>query len=101
VHDTIVEAEFTLERLVGAGGVGAFLKGADLGGLRGGWLSLMAKNGIDMHSYSYVPGVTVTGNLKPGSTIHVGGAAAAHGTLHLTLKGMIVGTLGGVHVTFH
>jgi hypothetical protein len=52
-----------------------------------------------LHGYSYVPGVTVSGQLT-GSRVAltVGGSAAAHGGLHSGPGRSLVGTLGGEHV---
>jgi hypothetical protein len=56
-----------------------------------------------MHSYSYVPGVTVTGKVSSSgnSTLVIGGRRAARGTLKISAKGTITGVLGGrrVHPT--
>jgi pimeloyl-ACP methyl ester carboxylesterase len=73
----------------------------DVGGLRAGWAGLAAGNKLVLHSYSYVPGVTISGEITPERIeLRVGGAAAAHGTLladprsvgaHKTLTGVLEG----------
>ncbi|MHB1999060.1 MAG: alpha/beta fold hydrolase [Solirubrobacteraceae bacterium] len=69
-----------------------------VGGLRSGWVRL-ASGGLTLRDYSYVPGVTVSGDLTAhAATLTVGGSAAAHGTLHTTRAHALVGSLGGTHV---
>ncbi len=73
------------------------------GGLRAGWAELSGET-LTFHSYSYVPGVTISGKLTPRAIeLRIEGSAAAHGTLladprsvgsHKTLAGL----LGGEHV---
>ena len=66
-----------------------------IGGLRAGWAA-NAKAGFTFHGYSYVPGVTVTGKLTATAIVlHVGGPAAARGTLRLAAHRKLAGTLGG------
>jgi pimeloyl-ACP methyl ester carboxylesterase len=100
VLDTLLD----LDRLI----VGATLEaaqelpsGSAFGGLRGGRARL-ARRGIELHDYSFVPGVTVTGvipiaegQLRPG-TLRVGGRAAAGGEVRVgsPLK-HVSGRLGG------
>lgn len=70
-----------------------------VGGLRAGWCSASAGQGLALHGYSYVPGVTVSGRLSPaGAMLRVGGPAAVHGTIRITPHGMLTGTLGGQRV---
>jgi pimeloyl-ACP methyl ester carboxylesterase len=80
------------EVLLGAGSVRA-------GGLRAGWGGLV-QGKIELHGYSYVPGVTVSGTI--GSTgsgkLLIGGSAAARGTLRMSGPGSLSGVLGGAHV---
>jgi pimeloyl-ACP methyl ester carboxylesterase len=65
------------------------------GGLRAGWAQYL-KGGLRFHGYSYVPGVTLSGRVKAESVaLRIGGAAAAHGVLHLGSHGALVGVLGG------
>jgi pimeloyl-ACP methyl ester carboxylesterase len=68
------------------------------GGLRAGWVHF-AKGVFTFHDYSYVPGVTISGTVKAeAENLHIGGAAAARGTLQLGTHKTLVGTLGGRHV---
>jgi hypothetical protein len=70
------------------------------GGLRAGWYELRNRS-IVLHGYSYVPGVTISGTISPGTgvAVGVGGSAAAHGFLRTSPHGAaIVGSLGGVRV---
>jgi pimeloyl-ACP methyl ester carboxylesterase len=71
-----------------------------VGGLRGGYFTLGRKS-IRMNAYSWVPGVTLTGKLSLHGTtvIHVGGRAAAHGTLRIGEHGSLRGRLGGRKVS--
>jgi pimeloyl-ACP methyl ester carboxylesterase len=70
----------------------------DSGGLRAGW----ARDGdgtLELHGYTYVPGVTISGEIGPEeSSLRVGGSAAAAGTLHLGRHHKLVGALGGQSV---
>ena len=56
---------------------------------------------VSLRGFSYVPGVTVTGGLRSGplgpagTTLRIGGPAAARGTLALAPGGELRGTLGG------
>lgn len=69
------------------------------GGLRAGWGGLVHGK-FELHGYSYVPGVAVSGTIEPmgGGTLRIGGHAAARGTLHLGAHGTIGGVLGGARV---
>lgn len=71
------------------------------GGLRAGWGGLVHGK-IELHDYSYVPGVTLSGRLGPrgAGTLRVGGRAGADGVLHLSSRGSLSGVLGGrrVHI---
>jgi pimeloyl-ACP methyl ester carboxylesterase len=68
------------------------------GGLRAGWVHY-ASGTFVFRNYTYVPGVTITGTLKLESgALHIGGAAAAHGTLRLGPHRALEGTLGGRRV---
>lgn len=49
---------------------------------------------VAMHSFSYVPGVAVTGSLR-GGTLLVQGTAAAPGRLRVSDTGAVSGRLGG------
>ncbi len=94
--------QFVLQLLETAGGASG-LSGVnpsqlDSGGLRAGWVQL-AKGALRFHSYSYVPGVTISGTLEAKSvTLRIGGSAAARGTLRLRSHKALVGELGGQRV---
>ncbi len=69
-----------------------------IGGLRAG-SGQVAGGALHLAGYSYVPGVSLSGTLRSESAeLQIGGAAAAHGTLHLGARATLVGTLGGRHV---
>jgi pimeloyl-ACP methyl ester carboxylesterase len=99
VLDTIVDLERQL--------IGATLQveqklptGSSFGGLHGGYAKLSA-SAVDLHAFTFVPGVTLSGTLpaKEGKlqsiTIHVSGTAATHGTITLGSSGRASGTLAG------
>jgi pimeloyl-ACP methyl ester carboxylesterase len=68
------------------------------GGLRAGW-GAFSDDVFELHGYSYVPGVTVSGSISSAAVkLSVGGADGAHGTLRLGARHALVGTLGGRHV---
>jgi pimeloyl-ACP methyl ester carboxylesterase len=68
------------------------------GGLRAGWGGIVHGK-LALHRYSYVPGVTVTGTLfSKGNRVHIGGRAAARGTLRMGAHGTLSGLLGGHRV---
>jgi hypothetical protein len=70
-----------------------------VGGLRSGFVRF-AEGKLTLHDYSYVPSVTISGTLSSGvADLHVGGSAAAAGTLHLATHGTLVGTLEGRRVS--
>jgi pimeloyl-ACP methyl ester carboxylesterase len=73
---------------------------APVGGLRAGYFT-SGRKGLTLHGYSYVPGVTLSGKvpLEGAVTITVGGPAASHGTLRITLRGRARGTIGGHRVS--
>jgi hypothetical protein len=83
------------EVLLGSGSV-------RVGGLRAGWGGIV-HGGLELHGYSYVPGVTVTGRIaSSGSgTLVIGGPRAARGRVEVAADGMLTGVLGGrrVHLT--
>ncbi|MGA9285917.1 MAG: alpha/beta fold hydrolase [Solirubrobacteraceae bacterium] len=71
------------------------------GGLRAGWGGT-DHGGLALHHYSYVPGVTVSGNVTTaGAKLRIGGSKAVHGTIEIDAHGTLTGTLAGqrVHVT--
>jgi len=69
-----------------------------IGGLRAG-SGRVGGGGVHLAGYAYVPGVSLSGTLRSESAaLQIGGAAAAHGTLHLGARATLVGTLGGKRV---
>jgi len=88
-------------------GVDNFLNGSSLtaavsfGGLRAGWGSF-SLDGLHLHGYSYLPGITVSGDYGTKSktyTLAVGGPKAADGELTFHSKQRtLTGTLGGVAI---
>ncbi len=90
------ERQFALQLGEAGGGAGILaLNNLSSGGLRGGWAALV-KGTFVFHGYSYVPGLTISGSMRTGAIdLHIGGAAAAHGTLRLGPREALVGTLGG------
>ncbi len=68
------------------------------GGLRAGWAEY-AKSSLSFHAYSYVPGVTISGEITASAVnLQIGGYAAARGTLRLNGHKTLVGSLGGRQV---
>ncbi|HTA14542.1 MAG TPA: alpha/beta fold hydrolase [Solirubrobacteraceae bacterium] len=68
------------------------------GGLRAGW-GATAHGRLVLHGYSYVPGVTVSGDLSSsGATLRIGGSAAVHGTIRIDARGLLSGELAGMRV---
>jgi pimeloyl-ACP methyl ester carboxylesterase len=95
--DFVRQATLQLLESLGSGNLSS-LSSLQSGGLRAGWAQLH-KGALVFHGYSYVPGVTLTGTLESGKAImHIGGSAAAHGTLRLTSHRGLTGTLGGQRV---
>ena len=88
-------------------GVDNYLNGSSLsatvrfGGLRAGWGSF-SLSGLDLHGYSYLPGITVSGVYATKSktyTLRIGGGKAADGDLIFEMKQKrVTGTLGGVAI---
>jgi hypothetical protein len=71
-----------------------------VGGLRAGW-GASVKGTLELHGYSYVPGVTVSGTLSPTDTrLRVSGSAGAHGTININARGVLSGALAGQRVHF-
>jgi pimeloyl-ACP methyl ester carboxylesterase len=75
------------------------------GGLRGGSFSGQAsfEGRLRLRGYAYVPSLRVSGSLSTSEgrisgTVHVTGIA--HGTLRITRRGTVTGTLGGRHVRY-
>jgi pimeloyl-ACP methyl ester carboxylesterase len=70
----------------------------DVGGLRAGWATF-AVGKLALHAYSYVPGLTISGEIGAEIVqLSIGGTAAAHGTLRLGPGRALTGVLGGQHV---
>ncbi len=66
-----------------------------VGGLRAGWGEFTGDS-LQLHAYSYVPGVTVSGEISAeAEQLSVGGTASAHGVLHRGPHRSLIGTLGG------
>jgi pimeloyl-ACP methyl ester carboxylesterase len=83
-----------------SGDIGGLLS-LRIGGLRAGWAQTQ-RSALELHDYSYISGVTVSGRATASETVlHIGGSAAAHGTLRLADprsaagRGRLAGTLGG------
>ena len=75
------------------------------GGLRGGSFSAQAsfEGRLRLRRYAFVPGLRVSGSLSSSSgsisgTVHVSGTA--NGTLKISRRGTVTGTLGGRHVRY-
>jgi pimeloyl-ACP methyl ester carboxylesterase len=71
--------------------------GASFGGLHGGYARLSGSE-VDLHDLTFVPGVALSGTLPnklQSITVHVGGGAAAHGTVTIAAGGRASGELGG------
>jgi pimeloyl-ACP methyl ester carboxylesterase len=70
----------------------------DVGGLHAGWAAFAAGK-LALHAYSYVPGVTISGEIGAEIVqLSIGGTAAAHGTLRLGPSRALTGVLEGQHV---
>lgn len=90
--------QIVLDVLEGDGSTAAGSTSLQVGGLRGGWARL-SPAGVELHDYSYVPGVTVTGHLGAHTDkLTVGGSAAARGTLREGRGKALVGRLGSTPV---
>lgn len=96
------DREVLLAVLEQAGGISLLgLPSVQVGGLRAGWGGT-AHEGLVLHGYSYVPGVTVSGkSSSSGITLRIGGSVAVHGTIRINTHGRLTGALGGqrVHLT--
>ncbi len=102
VQDTLTDLR---REIIGAilNAEAALPAGARFGGLRGGHAAL-TQNAVVLHSFAYVPGVTLTGSVPvelltrgSGSSarIVVGGSSAARGVVTLQSGRRAHGTLGG------
>jgi pimeloyl-ACP methyl ester carboxylesterase len=97
IEDFARQLTLTIEA---SGGEEELLTFTDLrvGGLRSGWARLSG-GGVSFRDYSFIPGVTLSGAIRAETAdLHVGGPAAAAGTLRLGSHHMLVGTLGGLSV---
>ena len=98
VQMTLEDAGRTLAmKLESSGNVFALLFQPALrfGGLRSGWARLTG-GGVTFHGYSFVPGLELSGTLRPEAAhLRVYGADAAPGLLRLGPHDLLVGTLGG------
>jgi pimeloyl-ACP methyl ester carboxylesterase len=99
VLDTITDARLAALQTLFAG---LQVRG---GGLRGGSFSGQAsfEGRLRLRRYAFVPGLRVSGSLSTSEgtisgTVRVTGTA--HGTLRITRRGAVTGTLGGRHVRF-
>ncbi len=104
VQDTLVDLR---REIIGAilNANAALPSGARFGGLRGGDAAL-TRDSVDLHSFAYIPGVTLTGRVPielltrdAGSParIVVAGSTAANGVVTLRSGRRAEGTLGGRH----
>jgi pimeloyl-ACP methyl ester carboxylesterase len=94
VTQTLADATQQLLQQLGSGA-----SPQPFGGLRAGSAAL-GRSGLRLRGYAYVPGVTLTGVIPQKLvrfTMRIGGAAAPHGTLTITAKG-ISGMLDGKRV---
>jgi pimeloyl-ACP methyl ester carboxylesterase len=86
-----------LETLGSSQGIGS-IPSLSTGGLRAGWAQL-AGGALRFHDYTYIPGVSISGTVKPESALlRIGGSAATHGTLRFGAHHALVGTLAGQRV---
>lgn len=71
-----------------------------VGGLRAGYFT-SGRKGLELHGYSWVPGVTLTGRvpLRGAMRLNIAGPAAVRGTLKVTLRGHATGKLGGHRIS--
>jgi pimeloyl-ACP methyl ester carboxylesterase len=89
-----VDRQLALRALAEVGEL-AIAATVDVGGLRSGWAQFAAGR-LMLHGNSYVPGVTVSGEITPDKIeLRVGGAAAARGALRLGPNRMLTGRLEG------
>ncbi len=91
--------QLSLESELGGSSGEAFSLSADLvTGLRSG-LARVSGSSVFLHNYSLIPGLTLSGTIRPELLrLRVGGSRAAHGTLRRGPHRMLVGTLGGQSV---
>ncbi len=88
--------QFALQsEVTGAGGELFASPSQGVGGLRAGWASV-AGSTLTLHDYSEIPGLTLSGTIRPETIdLRIGGTAAATGTLRRGTRRSLVGTLGG------
>jgi pimeloyl-ACP methyl ester carboxylesterase len=97
IEDFARQLGLTIETSGGGEGL-LTLPALRVGGLRSGWARL-SSGGASFHDYSFIPGVTLSGDLRAETAdLHIGGRAAADGTLRLGPHHVLVGTLGGLSV---
>jgi pimeloyl-ACP methyl ester carboxylesterase len=100
VLDTIVDAQMASLQTIFAG-----FSDVRGGGLRGGWFSSAPDAGsLRLHRYQLVPGLRVTGAVRPGASsatgrVTVDGPGALDGRLTLG-RTLVTGTLGGRAVRY-
>jgi pimeloyl-ACP methyl ester carboxylesterase len=99
VLDTVTDARLSALQTLFAG---LDVRG---GGLRGGSFAGQAsfEGRLRLRRYAFVPGLRVSGSLSTSEgtisgTVHVSGTA--HGTLRISRRGSVTGTLGGRHVSY-
>jgi pimeloyl-ACP methyl ester carboxylesterase len=99
VLDTVTDARLAALQTLFAG---VQVRG---GGLRGGSFSGQAsfEGRLRLRAYAFVPGLRVSGSLSSSEgsisgTVHVNGTA--NGTLKISARGTVTGTLGGRHVRY-
>ena len=77
----------------------------DVAAVRGGFVAI-ARSGsgfgssyaATLHGYTFVPGVSLSGTLRPGRVLRIAGDAAARGRLRIGADGSVTGTIGGKRV---
>jgi len=101
VLDTLVDAQIASLQTIFAGFT--TIQG---GGLRGGFFTSSSDAGsLRLHRYALVPGLRVTGAVRPTSaggagTVAVDGPGRLDGALTITSAGTVTGTLGGKRVRY-
>ncbi len=73
---------------------------AGAGGLRAGYVKVL-QSGLSLRGYEYVPGVRISGTLRPRgtSTFRISGAQASRGTVQVSQTLRVSGRLGGRKVS--
>jgi pimeloyl-ACP methyl ester carboxylesterase len=99
--DTLIDAQISALQTLYAG----YTK-IQGGGLRAGNFAASGDGSqLRLHGYELVPGVAVSGALRATSSgdagrVTVDGPGHLDGTLRITSKGVVTGTLGGRHVSY-